>query len=61
VVGSPEWKVARAKWLKERDERVERERLQKIQERIEREAEQRQRRAADDARRRWLEAGRCRY
>ena len=61
VVGSPEWKVARAQWFKERDQRVERERLQKIQERLEREEEQRQRRSAADARRRWLEAGRCQY
>ena len=61
VVGSPEWKVARAKWLKERDERVAAERMQKIQARIERDEDLRQRRAAAAARRRWLEAGQCQY
>ncbi len=60
-VGSPEWKVARAKWLQERDERVARERMQKIQDRIERDEDLRQRRAAAAARRRWLEAGQCQY
>jgi hypothetical protein len=60
-VGSPEWQVARAKWLKERDERVARERMQKIQERLDRDEDLRQRRAAAAARRRWLEAGQCQY
>jgi len=61
VIGSPEWQVARAKWLKERDERVARERMQKIQERLDRDEDLRQRRAAAAARNRWLEAGQCQY
>ena len=61
IVGSPEWQVARNKWLKERDERVEAERVRKIREKCERDEEIRQHRAAAAARNRWLDAGRVDY
>ena len=60
-VGSPEWKVARAKWLKERDERVYAERERQMRAKAAEEADRYQRRAAAAERRRWLEAGRCQY
>ena len=61
VVGSPEWKIARAKWLKERDQRRIDEAIRRYQEEIEREADLRARRAAAAERRAWLEAGRVRW
>jgi hypothetical protein len=60
VVGSPEWKVARARWLKERDQRRIDEALRRARERAEREADLRERRAAAAARR-GLEAGRVEW
>ena len=61
AVGSPEWQIARKKWLQERDERVEAERVRKIREKCERDEEIRQHRAAAAARNRWLDAGRVDY
>jgi hypothetical protein len=61
VVGSPEWQLARARWLAERDQRRIEEAERKRREQAERDAELRARRYAAAERRAWLDAGRVEW
>ena len=57
-VGSPEWKIARAKWLAEREERRVAALRQKAAEQIAKYNEEHERMERVRARNRWLDAGR---
>jgi hypothetical protein len=61
VVGSPEWQIARAKWLADRDRRRIEEARRKSLDDATRAAEIRAIRAAAAQRRAWLEAGRVQW